>query len=302
MDSGCCCYFNMQSFLVVAFVAVQNVLGYTSELKKSSRSLRLSSKCWFSCRCPEALKFCIELTWMPPPALPLVAPLPSEPPPTLKKSRHLVSLELLPPGMLLNNCPRRPRFGPWLLSVGSSVGSPVGLSVAPSVAPSVALSAGFDSLAAFRLFRGCVFSCAVRRPSWLPVTQSFTLSHTILALPCAFCALLCFLTQHSSFYIYNFIFPNLNTTMMYVVLHSLFWLRLCCILMPYLCAPLAVLLCVCIFIYMCLNDVGFCDRFVSICFNGVNSSLFYHAPNFFFLLIEIVVWNFNQATIHIVCI
>lgn len=247
MDSGCCCYFNMQSFLVVAFVAVQNVLGYTSEFKKSSRSLRPSSKCWFSCRCPEALKFCIEVTWMPPPAPPTVAPLPVEPPPTFRVN-GAPSIDNL-------KCPRRPQFASWLLSVGSSVAS----SVASSVGSSVGF-ASLDSLAAFRLFRGCAFSCAARRPSWLPVTQPFTLSHTTLhylALPCAFCALLCFLTQHSSFYIYNFIFPNLNTTMMYAVLHSLFWLRLCCILMPYLCAPLAVLLCVCIFIYMCLNDVVF---------------------------------------------
>ena len=73
MDACCCCYFNMQSFLVVAFVAVQNVLGYTSELKKSSRPPAPPpvAKCWFSC----------ELTWMPPPASPPVAPLPVEPPP-----------------------------------------------------------------------------------------------------------------------------------------------------------------------------------------------------------------------------
>jgi hypothetical protein len=209
-------------------------------------------------------------------------------------SANVLCLELLPPGMFL----RRPRFGPYVAPLFLPLFCPL---VCPYVALSVAppLSACLFNLLPFR---GRVFLLWYSPPSRLPVTQNFTLSQTIHSLPCAFCALLCFLTQHSSFYIYNFIFPNLNTTMMYVVLHSLFWLRLCCILMPYLCAPLAVLLCVCIFIYMCLNDVGFCDRFVSICFNGVNSSLFYHAPNFFFLLIEIVVWNFNQATIHIVCI
>ena len=66
--------------------------------------------------------------------------------------------------------------------------------------------------------------------------------------------------------------------------------------MPYLCAPLAVLLCNSI--YMFLNDVDLCNCFVSICFNGVYASLFYHAPNIFFLLIEIAKYFFHEKISH----